>query len=111
MSNRRIDADEVAPRDFAAGEERLAVVEKNTRASPTSDAGGLLTFPEKLMSLLNDGSVDDAMWWLPDGDAFCIQPQRFLATVLEPHFRCKYESFTRKLNRCKSPPLRKSVSF
>jgi len=74
---------------FATGSERT---------SPTTE-GGLLTFPEKLISLLNEGQVSDSMWWLPDGDAFCLQPQRFSEKVLEPHFRCKFESFTRKLNR------------
>ena len=68
--------------------------------SSTADSGARRSFPEKLMSLLNSGDVDDAMRWLPGGDSFCIQPQRFAERVLEPHFRCKYESFTRKLNRC-----------
>ena len=58
------------------------------------------TFPGKLMALLQQDGVDDAMWWLPDGDAFGIHPQRFIDSVLESHLRCKYESFTRKLNRC-----------
>lgn len=70
----------------------------NERTSPTNECG-LLTFPEKLMSLLNERQVSDCMWWLPDGDAFCLQPQLFKVKVLGPHFRCKFESFTRKLNR------------
>jgi len=67
--------------------------------NPASDSSGLLTFPEKLMALLNDGQYQDSMRWLPEGDAFCLHPQRFCDTVLEPHFRCLFESFTRKLNR------------
>jgi hypothetical protein len=63
---------------------------------------GLLPFPEKLMSLL-DGKCDtvsDAMWWLPDGDAFCLIPSVFTERVLDKHFQgTKFDSWTRKLNR------------
>lgn len=63
---------------------------------------GLLPFPEKLMSLL-DGKCDtvaDAMWWLPDGDAFCLIPTLFAERVLDKHFQgTKFDSWTRKLNR------------
>jgi len=66
----------------------------------SSSASPLLTFPEQLMLLLNSGSVDDSMRWLPSGDAFCLEPSTVGKRVLEPHFRCcKFESFTRKLNR------------
>lgn len=66
----------------------------------SSSASPLLTFPEQLMMLLNSGSVDDSMRWLPSGDAFCLVPSTVANRVLEPHFRCcKFESFTRKLNR------------
>ena len=62
---------------------------------------GLLPFPEKLMALLDGNTVLDAMWWLPDGDAFCIIPAVFAEQVLDKHFSgTKFESFTRKLNRC-----------
>lgn len=61
---------------------------------------GLLPFPEKLMALLDGKTVSDAMWWLPDGDAFCIIPSVFAQQVLDKHFSgTKFESFTRKLNR------------
>lgn len=61
---------------------------------------GLLTFPEKLMSLLDGDCVSDVMWWLPDGDAFCFIPDVFAEEVLDKHFQgTKFESFTRKLNR------------
>jgi len=61
---------------------------------------GLLPFPEKLMALLDGKTVSDAMWWLPDGDAFCIIPSVFAEQVLDKHFSgTKFESFTRKLNR------------
>jgi len=73
--------------------------QSGTHENATSDSSGHLTFPEKLMTLLNDVQNQDSMRWLPEGDAFCLHPQRFRDTVLEPHFRCKLESFTRKLNR------------
>jgi HSF-type DNA-binding len=61
---------------------------------------GLLPFPEKLMILLDGNTVSGAMWWLPDGDSFCIIPTVFAEQVLDKHFSgTKFESFTRKLNR------------
>lgn len=61
---------------------------------------GLLPFPEKLMALLDGGRVSDVMWWLPDGDSFCLVPSLFAEKVLDQHFSgTKFESFTRKLNR------------
>lgn len=40
------------------------------------------------------------MWWLPDGDSFCLIPVVFAENVLDKHFQgTKFESFTRKLNR------------
>lgn len=42
----------------------------------------------------------DSMWWLPDGDSFCLIPVVFAEKVLDKHFQgTKFESFTRKLNR------------
>ena len=63
-------------------------------------SSGLLPFPEKLMSILNSSKVSDTMWWLADGDAFCLIPASFSELVLEKYFQgTKFESFTRKLNR------------
>lgn len=72
--------------------------------SDGADADGFrtdsMTFPEKLMNLLECGIVNDTMWWLPDGDAFCFIPNLFAEMVLDKHFQgTKFESFTRKLNR------------
>lgn len=66
------------------------------------EEGGVmqLSFPERLMELLQGGQVNKAMSWLPDGHAFYIAPKVFFNVVLEKHFYgTKYESFTRKLNR------------
>lgn len=92
-----------APTDEKAGEDTSSVKE----APPSPSQSGtimidkaLMTFPERLMSLLEGGSVEDAMWWLPDGDAFCLVPKIFSEKVLDKFFQgTKFESFTRKLNR------------
>eukprot|EP00523_Entomoneis_sp_CCMP467_P005186 CAMPEP_0168748890 /NCGR_PEP_ID=MMETSP0724-20121128/16415_1 /TAXON_ID=265536 /ORGANISM="Amphiprora sp., Strain CCMP467" /LENGTH=377 /DNA_ID=CAMNT_0008796745 /DNA_START=94 /DNA_END=1227 /DNA_ORIENTATION=+ len=58
------------------------------------------TFPERLMELLMNESVEKAMWWLPGGEAFALVPNTFYDTVLAKYFQgTKLESFTRKLNR------------
>jgi hypothetical protein len=58
------------------------------------------TFPERLMELLTNGIAKDAMWWLPNGDSFAIQPKKFSDTILNKYFQgTKLESFTRKMNR------------
>jgi hypothetical protein len=58
------------------------------------------TFPAKLMDLLEEGKVEDALFWLPGGHAFGIRPKIFFEVVLSKYFQgTKYESFTRKLNR------------
>ena len=88
-----------------------AVKEENREAGSSEDEedastrkfrmdSGLLPFPEKLMALLDGEEVSEAMWWLPDGDAFCLIPSAFAEKVLDMHFSgTKFESFTRKLNR------------
>ena len=58
------------------------------------------TFPERLMELLMNGTVKNAMWWLPGGEAFALVPNTFYDVVLAKYFQgTKFESFTRKLNR------------
>ena len=63
-------------------------------------AGRRLTFPEKLMELLNNEDYRESMSWLPNGNAFALQPTIFTKEILPKHFEgTKFESFTRKLNR------------
>jgi len=60
----------------------------------------VFTFPERLMELLNEGVARDSMWWLEDGNGFCVVPKLFAENVLNKYFQgTKFESFTRKLNR------------
>lgn len=65
-----------------------------------TSSGRRLTFPEKLMELLNCEECQDAMCWLPNGNAFALHPTIFMNKILPKHFEgTKFESFTRKLNR------------
>jgi len=108
-------------REHAAGEEDLDNPEGDDRkptASSDPGSGGSVakkdeslaleddfekthhTFPERLMELLENEEVKNAMWWLPGGDAFTIVPRLFPEMVLNKYFQgTKFESFTRKLNR------------
>ena len=90
-------------KDAAAGKEFAAAAKAARTALLLEEdlqfESGFMSFPEKLMSLLEGNEVQDAMWWLPEGDAFCLVPTSF-DTVLDKHFQgTKFESFTRKLNR------------
>jgi len=65
-----------------------------------TSTGRRLTFPEKLMELLNTKNCQDAMCWLPNGNGFALHPTSFMKKILPKHFEgTKFESFTRKLNR------------
>ena len=57
------------------------------------------TFPQRLMEMLDDEVVPDAMWWAEEGKAFAMDLSKF-GDVLQHHFQAtKYASFTRKLNK------------
>jgi hypothetical protein len=59
-----------------------------------------MNFPEKIMRILSFSEFAHVIRWNPEGTEFCIFPQSFSETVLEPHFQgTKFQSFTRKLNR------------
>lgn len=62
------------------------------------DLASLLTFPERLRLLLQKGAPN-VIWWLPDGDCFCLVPDAFDQVLNEQFHGTKFESFTRKLNR------------
>ena len=65
------------------------------------DAFDKLTFPERLMYLLQNETEPDALWWQKDGLSFGFEQKRFTESVLNKLFpiRIKFESFIRKLNR------------
>jgi hypothetical protein len=59
-----------------------------------------VTFPEKLLDLLNSEEDKKSLWWLSDGKSFGIESKRFKQTILAQNFQgSKFESFTRKLAR------------
>jgi HSF-type DNA-binding len=72
------------------------------KKSPNVDAEQVddSSFPERLMGILQSGTVDHAMKWVASGEAVAIMSKNFEKAVLEEHFHgSKYSSFTRKLNR------------
>eukprot|EP00543_Licmophora_paradoxa_P000571 CAMPEP_0202448488 /NCGR_PEP_ID=MMETSP1360-20130828/7301_1 /ASSEMBLY_ACC=CAM_ASM_000848 /TAXON_ID=515479 /ORGANISM="Licmophora paradoxa, Strain CCMP2313" /LENGTH=239 /DNA_ID=CAMNT_0049066081 /DNA_START=9 /DNA_END=728 /DNA_ORIENTATION=+ len=60
-----------------------------------------VTFPQRLMEMLDNDSHSEIMTWLPHGKAFIIYKKKtFAAEVLPNYFKqSKFTSFTRKLNR------------
>jgi hypothetical protein len=70
-----------------------------TIASDT--AAEACTFPQKLMTVLDNDQMSDIVTWLPHGKGFIIlQKKRFASEVMPLYFKhSKFTSFTRKLNR------------
>lgn len=77
-----------------------------------------LTFPQRLMEVLDDESYKDIISWVNDGFSFMIHQEKIFTEIILPkHFNkaCKYSSFSRKLNRwgfqrCCSGPFSGSFS-
>ena len=85
--------------DEAATEERVKA-KLLRRKDPFSGKKIEMSFPEKLMCILNDADFHHCIFWSEEGDAFCIHPSLFAEHVLGPFFQAsKFHSFTRKLNR------------
>jgi outer membrane biosynthesis protein TonB len=73
---------------------------KDSEAADDSQPSGLekafVTFPEKLIKLVEDPELEDAVRWNEKGDTFCLVPSKFIEKVLNHHFQgSKFESFTR----------------
>ena len=59
-------------------------------------------FPQKLMEILNDPENQEAICWLPHGNAFTVRNRELFSEKVMPRYfsrKAKYSSFTRKLNR------------
>jgi len=70
-----------------------------TAAGATAGETRANLFPQYLMKLLNDEVAPDALWWLPDGEAFALDPLRINERVLDKYFqKTKYSSFIRRLH-------------
>eukprot|EP00547_Thalassionema_nitzschioides_P001140 CAMPEP_0194213276 /NCGR_PEP_ID=MMETSP0156-20130528/13702_1 /TAXON_ID=33649 /ORGANISM="Thalassionema nitzschioides, Strain L26-B" /LENGTH=299 /DNA_ID=CAMNT_0038941267 /DNA_START=271 /DNA_END=1170 /DNA_ORIENTATION=- len=74
---------------------------KNKPSEADSEEEIPISFPQKLMDILNGGEHSDVIAWLPHGKGFIIsKKKKFAAKVLPKYFKqSKYSSFTRKLNR------------
>lgn len=80
------------------GDSKPATSEMKKKARSLN--GRRLTFPDKLMNLLNSTDFQDSMCWLRNGNGFALHPNVFMKKILPKHFEgTKFESFTRKLNR------------
>lgn len=56
--------------------------------------------PDKLMHILLTKEAPDAIWWLPRGDAFIIQKEKFQDAILLKYFRGnKFKSLVRNMHR------------
>ena len=56
--------------------------------------------PETLMKLLNDEVAADAIWWLPCGKAFAVNPETAPTKIFDIYFNgTKLSSFVRQLNK------------
>ena len=86
-----------------SGDEKPAVPKKDDNGKLTPRTGG--RFPQRLMKVLKDESLNAIITWLPDGCSFIIvDHEEFEARVMSEFFAAdggstKYQSFTRKLNR------------
>jgi hypothetical protein len=74
--------------------------EERWRAATTAEEVPV-TFPQKLMSVLDTEQFSDIITWLPHGKGFIIlQKKKFASDVMPIYFKhSKFTSFTRKLNR------------
>ena len=77
--------DEETAMDF---NELIDKLEKSTR------------LPDKLMKILLTKEAPDAIWWLPKGDTFIIQKEKFQEAILLKYFRGnKFKSLVRNMHR------------
>lgn len=81
------------PTGMGEGESR-----KKARASISGSEQ--LTFPERLMQLINDTIAPDYVGWIEKEEAISFKTDGFQEHVLDSFFQgLKYDSFVRKLNR------------
>lgn len=74
--------------------------EERWRAATTAEEEPV-TFPQKLMAVLETDQLSDIITWLPHGKGFIIlQKKKFASDIMPLYFKhSKFTSFTRKLNR------------
>ena len=65
----------------------------------SSSAGANRPLAVLLMEILNDEVAGDAIWWLPCGKAFAVDPDIAPSKILDIYFNgTKVSSFVRQLN-------------
>ncbi|CAB9523842.1 HSF-type DNA-binding [Seminavis robusta] len=80
---------------------------------------GSSRLPDKLMKILLTNEAPDAIWWLPRGDTFIIQKDKFQGAILLKYFRGnKFKSLVRNMHRwgfkrmtSDAEPMGKTVAF
>ena len=74
---------------------------KSHKKQPASMSGSeQLTFPERLMELINDTIAPEHVGWIEEEEAISFKTDGFQEHVLDSFFQgLKYDSFVRKLNR------------
>lgn len=56
--------------------------------------------PDKIMRILLSKEAPEAIWWLPKGDSFAIQMEKFQEEILMKYFRGnKFKSLVRNMHR------------
>ncbi|GAX29243.1 hypothetical protein FisN_28Lu115 [Fistulifera solaris] len=86
--------------DAHAEDKATVNVDSQSRKDPFGGKKVEMTFPAKLMCILEDPDFQSCIYWSDEGDAFCVHPNLFTEKVLGPYFQgSKFHSFTRKLNR------------
>ena len=71
----------------------------SSTASTTSSGSGNRPLAVVLMEILNDEVAGDALWWLPCGKAFAVEPDIAPTKILDVYFNgTKISSFVRQLN-------------
>ena len=85
------------------------MIAESSTATPSFEATNTAPVPSQnrtnrplvvvLMEILNDEVATDAIWWLPGGKAFAVDPDVTPSKILNVYFNgTKIASFVRQLN-------------
>jgi len=76
------------------------VASSEAAAAAGAQISSQLSFPAKLMEILDKDMAPEAVWWLPGDKTFAVHSKKFATDVLDKYFqRTKFMSFVRKLNQ------------
>lgn len=72
----------------------------STTINATTDIPASVAFLQKMMTLLNDETAPEALWWMPGSVAFGLEPDLLSTQVLDKCFQgSKFTSFLRRLHK------------